>query len=242
MSTQPSLLTVVGLGVAAGLTGGIILALATGGSTPAAPLPADPAPESELALEAIAAPMPDASSEQVSPASTTSDTLESFRFDDLTLTNQRGEAIDQTVFDGQNTALAFFFTTCQGPCPALTAVMKRVQDTTTGSALRFLSVSVDGDNDTPEVIRAYGEGVGADFDRWTFATGDPASVDTIARAALQFSIARPEEPVVGPRGNEVRNIIHPTRILLVGPDRTVQAVYAYNDPAQVERLIARFDS
>ena len=121
--------------------------------------------------------------------------------------------------------------------------MRRIQDGTEGSGLRLLSISVDGANDTPEVIRGYGEAYGADFDRWTFATGDPGDVATLAQESLSFAISRPEgDTVPGPSGEDVPNVIHPTRLLLVGPDGRVSAVYPYNDPRQIEGVIARFSS
>ena len=226
----------IGIGVLAGIVGGALLGLLTTGSGTPAAADADPTTPENTPASAPGDVAP------ISVASTPpADGLGVFRFDDLSLVNQNGESVDETLFDGRSTALAFFFTSCQGPCPALTAVMKRVQDETAGSNLRLLSVSVDGANDTPEVIRAYGDGVGADFERWTFATGAPEAVAGIAAASLQFSISRPEgQTVRGPRGEEVPNVIHPTRILLVGPDRSVTGVFAYNDPPQVERLIAAF--
>jgi len=239
-STSKSLLVLVAVGVTFGIAVGVALGLrsSSSGATPAdssgagVPVAADAGPGAGVA---------EGSAVVTAAESTVDDGLGRFRFEELTLVDQGGRPVDASVLDGRHTAMTFFFTSCQGPCPALTATMRRVQDATSGSGLRLLSVSVDGSNDTPGVIRAYGEANGADFDRWTFATGDPATVSAIAAASLSFTISADGQTVTGPRGNEVPNIIHPTRILLVGPDRRVEGVYAYNDPRQVDALIDRFD-
>ena len=35
----------------------------------------------------------------------------------------------------------------------------------------------------------------------------------------------------------INNILHPTRLLLVGPDRTLIGVYPFNDPDAVEAMV-----
>ncbi len=162
-----------------------------------------------------------------------------FRFDEFSLTDQTGAAIDASVLDDRTTVVAFFFTSCLGPCPELTRIMRTIQDRTADSGLRLLSISVDGDHDTPAVLRGYAESYGADLSRWTFATGDPTAVAALSREALSFTITREADITVpGPEGTPVPNVIHPTRLLVVGPDRRVQSVHAFNDPRQIEALIA----
>lgn len=164
--------------------------------------------------------------------------LSRFRFDEFSLTDQSGAPIDASVLDDRMTVVAFFFTSCRGPCPELTRVMRTIQDRTADSGLRLLSISVDGDHDTPAVLRGYAESYGADLGRWTFATGDPGAVAELSRAALSFTITREADITVpGPEGTPVPNVIHPTRLLVVGPDRRVRSVHAFNDPRQIEALI-----
>lgn len=227
-----------GVGVLIGAGLGVVVAINSG----SAPVPPETGePSATPAVDRGEADLPVEADAGSATGSGNPSGLSAFRFDSLSLVNQNGQPVTAAVFDDRSTVVTFFFTSCQGPCPTLTRTMKRVQDETAGSGLRLLSVSVDGDNDTPAVIRGYGEAYGADFSRWTFATGDPESVAQLARASLSFSISRPDGSTVpGPRGTDVPNIIHPTRLLLVGPDRRVQDVYAYNDPSQVQELIDRF--
>ncbi|MEM7627967.1 MAG: SCO family protein [Planctomycetota bacterium] len=161
-----------------------------------------------------------------------------FRFASFELVDQDGSAIDQTVLDGRVTAVNFFFTSCPGPCRPMTTVLRGVQDWTRGSGLRLMSISVDGNRDTPEIVRAYGESFEADPERWRFVTGDPAVIGSLVSESLDYELREQDDFVIaGPGGVEMANILHPTRVLLVGPDRSVIGVYAYNDPEQISAMI-----
>lgn len=165
-----------------------------------------------------------------------------FRVGDFVLTGVDGGSVDQTLFEGEVTVLTFFFTSCNGPCPAIARVMKEAQDLTVnsdaGQRLRFASISVDGARDTPAVIGSFAESYGADPDRWVFLTGDPADVRELVRESIGFELREQEGVLVpGPDGAMINNILHPTRLLLVGPDRTLIGVYPFNDPDAVEAMV-----
>jgi protein SCO1/2 len=165
-----------------------------------------------------------------------------FRVGDFELTGVDGGAVDQTLFEGEVTVLTFFFTSCNGPCPAIARVMKEVQDLTVnsdaGRRLRFASISVDGARDTPAVIGSFAESYGADPGRWVFMTGDPGAVRDLVRESIGFELREQEGVLVpGPDGAMMNNILHPTRLLLVGPDRTLIGVYPFNDPDAVTQMV-----
>lgn len=165
-----------------------------------------------------------------------------FRVAEFRLTDQDGQPVRESLFDGEVTALTFFFTSCAGPCPEMTKTMASIQQKTgsgPASGLRLASISVDGLRDTPEIVRAFAEGYGADFSRWTFMTGTPETVRGLVADSIGFDLREQAEvQVEGPGGVAMNNILHPTRILLVGPDRRVIGVYWYNDPEQIEKLVA----
>ncbi len=171
-----------------------------------------------------------------------------FQIPEFTLTNHHGETVTSDALEGEITVLDFFFTTCPGPCPGMTAQMQRIQTETAGTGVRLMSISVDGDDDTPEVLLSYASEASADLDRWTFLTGDPALVTEIVQGGLKFKVSPIDDspifddngqPRIGPSGTPLVNIVHPTRLLLVGPDRRLLGVFSYNNPAQIDELIAR---
>lgn len=158
-----------------------------------------------------------------------------FYIPDFTLTDRKGQPITQEVLDGHYTVVDFFFTSCPLICPAMNAEMQRVQEATRGTKLRMLSLSIDGGLDTPDVIDRYATDHDAEPDRWRFATGDPAVVADLALRGLKFLVGSPEpDPKTG-----ARNINHPSRLILVGPDRHVVGLYRYDDPDEVAELIEK---
>ena len=77
---------------------------------------------------------------------------------------------------GRPWVAGFVFTRCSGPCPKITGTMRRLQDELSGVDARLVSFSVDPEWDTPDVLRAYADAVGADRERWWFLTGDRSAI------------------------------------------------------------------
>ena len=103
---------------------------------------------------------------------------------DFTLTSQNGVPMSLREFRGKVVAVAFIFASCTDICPMLTANMARVKDklgSAFGSDIAFVSITVDPERDTPEVLKQYAENFNADVKGWSFLTGDPAIVHEVGR-------------------------------------------------------------
>jgi protein SCO1/2 len=103
---------------------------------------------------------------------------------DFTLTSQDGARVSMRDFRGKVIAVAFIFTYCTDVCPMLTDSMARVRDKlgpVFGPKIAFVSITVDPERDTPEVLKLYAQNFGANPDGWTFLTGDPAIVREVER-------------------------------------------------------------
>jgi protein SCO1/2 len=111
----------------------------------------------------------------------------------------------------------FFYTTCPGPCPALTSRLSEVHRAFAGDArVGFLSISSDPVKDTPEVLRRYAERFKADK-RWLFLTGDESAVFKLANEGFKMGIAKVEgapEPVT-----------HSTKLALVDESGMVRGFF-----------------
>jgi protein SCO1/2 len=100
------------------------------------------------------------------------------------LTSQDGAAMRLERFRGKVVAVAFIFTTCGSICPLLTAKMVQVQHqlgADFGAKVAFISVTLDPEHDTPEMLKQYAEAYEVDPAGWSFLTGDPASVRDVVR-------------------------------------------------------------
>jgi len=156
-----------------------------------------------------------------------------FYVPEFELIDRYNEPITHEVLDGQYTVVDFFFTSCPLWCPGMTQSMRQVQQATYGTPLRFMSISIDGDIDDPAAIDAYAELYGCDEERWDFATGDPSIVAKMVMDGLKFDLGDPNDTE-----DSGRLINHPTRLILLGPDRKVIGLYRYDDPDEVDKLIA----
>lgn len=168
------------------------------------------------------------------------DGWEGVRFPDFSLIDQDGTPADATVLDGRVTIVDFIFTSCPLQCPPMTGALWALSEELKGADVRFLSLSIDPERDTPERLRAYAAQYGIDTDRWRFLTGDKEAIRGIVRDALMFEVSdNPESKVTLADGSTMDNIIHPPHFILVGPGREVLGITFYQDARQIERLEAR---
>jgi protein SCO1 len=103
---------------------------------------------------------------------------------DFVLRAQDGTQVTLAQFRGKVVALAFIFASCSSTCPILTAKMATVQDqlgSDFGSRVIFLSITVDPEHDSPDVLKRYAETFGANPAGWKFLTGSPQTIQAIER-------------------------------------------------------------
>jgi protein SCO1/2 len=84
---------------------------------------------------------------------------------------------------GKVVVVTFIFASCKDACPLLTAKLATLQPrlgTDFGPRAYFASVTVDPERDTPDVLRRYAEGHGAQLAGWAFLTGTPAEIREVA--------------------------------------------------------------
>ena len=84
----------------------------------------------------------------------------------------------------------FTHSRCAAPCVStsttLTALQPALAEVDTGDIpLQFVSISVDPDHDTPSILRAYADSLGADTDRWHFVTGDANQLKNVIGAGFR---------------------------------------------------------
>jgi protein SCO1 len=125
------------------------------------------------------------------PALEIGDVVPNFR-----LTNQAGERFQMSGFAGKHVVLTFIFTRCPVPnfCPLMSENFRQLRAmldaTPGGSDVQLLSITLDPEYDTPEMLRIYSARYTGDTSRWTFATGSAGEIDELT---ARFSIyAEPE--------------------------------------------------
>ena len=91
---------------------------------------------------------------------------------EFSFTNQLGEEITKADVKGKIYIADFFFTTCGGICPKMTAQLQRIQtEFADDPNLLILSHTVNPSFDTVEVMKSYADRFKADHGKWWFLTG-----------------------------------------------------------------------
>jgi protein SCO1/2 len=108
------------------------------------------------------------------------------RMPDFTLTDQSNRAVRLSDFRGRVVAVDFIYTRCPLPdvCPRLSANFARVQNRfreKMGKDLMLLSITIDPQYDTPQVLVGYAKIWNARLDGWRFLTGQDAAIEVVAR-------------------------------------------------------------
>jgi protein SCO1/2 len=102
----------------------------------------------------------------------------------FTLTSQDGKQIALADLRGKVVAVTFIFTLCSATCPVLTPMMSLVQDRLGpdfGTNVAFVSITIDPERDTPEMLKLYAQMYGADVPGWHFLTGEAPVIHDLTR-------------------------------------------------------------
>ena len=103
---------------------------------------------------------------------------------EFTLTKQDGKRLALNDLRGKALAITFIFASCADTCPLLTAKMTGIQNrlgSDFGPKVYFLSITVDSERDTPEVLKRYAEAHKANPVGWAFLTGTSAEISEVAK-------------------------------------------------------------
>ena len=129
----------------------------------------------------------------------------------------------------------FIFTRCAAICPRMTQEMARLADALENDVdgLRFVSITVDPEHDTPEVLADWASRFGAG-PNWHFLTGERDDILTLARQGFLLGVdAAPTDGSAGPDP-----IVHSNRFVLVDAEARIRGYYDPFDPESVEKLLA----
>lgn len=158
---------------------------------------------------------------------------------DLAVRDESGSARSLRGWRGRVLALTFTYTRCPLPdfCPRMDQAFLAAQRALLADAgLRdraaLVSISIDPEFDTPEVLSAHARRAGADPAVWHFVTGDRGAVEHFAG---RFGVS------VFHDGTAPSMLTHNLRTAVVKPDGTLAAVLSGSDwtPAALVEAMRR---
>ena len=99
----------------------------------------------------------------------------------FTLTDQNGKKISDADYLGKVYVVEFFFSTCPTICPKMNQNMLLLQKEYYGNPeFGIASITINPAYDTPQVLKAHAEHLGAKHYNWHFLTGDGDYIHNLA--------------------------------------------------------------
>lgn len=113
-------------------------------------------------------------------------------FTDLPLVTQDGQQVRfySDVLKDKVVLINFIFTHCEDACPLLTRKLIETREAlgdALGDRLRFVSISIDPQRDTPQDLKAFAARMKVDERGWMFLTGRPDDVNLIVKKLGQYT-------------------------------------------------------
>jgi len=154
-----------------------------------------------------------------------SDLPKLFPVPNAALVDETGKTVRLDANRGYVTVYDFIFTHCAGTCPMMTATMRKLTAKVNKDAkVRFVSISVDPDRDTPAILRDYATRFRND-PRWTFLTGEKAAIVDLSVNGFKLAAGGPPQA-----GNEP--LLHSSKLIVADKTGTIREYYgALNDDA-----------
>lgn len=143
---------------------------------------------------------------------------------DFSLVERGGRPVRLADLRGKVWIANFIYTHCTETCPLQSAEMARLQaDLASEPDVRLVSITVDPERDTPDVLAEYANRFGADRDRWLFLTGEKGAIYALAQEGFRLSAVDPAEALkTTPPDRAPGDKKQQTRVLL----RTVASLFA----------------
>ena len=141
----------------------------------------------------------------------------------FSLINDRGEAVDQSIFKGNPSLVYFGYTHCPEACPTtlyeVAGYLKELGED--GLPIKSYLVTVDPERDTPDIMNGY---VTAFSDRITGVTGTPEEIRRVVAGWRAFAEKKPNK-------SGGYSMSHTMDLFLIGADGRLKGLIPYgSDP------------
>lgn len=146
------------------------------------------------------------------------------------LVSDAGDPFELESLRGNVAIYDFIFTRCGATCPMMTRAMQRlIEEFDDAAPMRFVSVTVDPVNDTPEVLAHYAAQHRTD-PRWVFLTGEREQIIRLSVDGFKLAAGGDPQPGLEP-------FLHTAKFVLVDPEGKIRGYYESGDREQMEKLV-----
>ena len=148
------------------------------------------------------------------------------------LLNQEGDIVTEKTFENKIYITDFFFTTCPGICPKMTANMGLLQEEfLEDDAVLLLSHSVTPARDSVPVLKNYAEDKGVKSDKWHLVTGEREVIYRLGRNDyfVEENLGLEKDP---------DDFLHTENFVLIDKNRHIRGIYNGLNKTALRQLIA----
>ncbi|MCM4155502.1 SCO family protein [Gramella sp. AN32] len=150
----------------------------------------------------------------------------------FSLTNQDGETVTEKTFEDKIYVTNFFFTTCPGICPKMTANLSVLQEEfLEDDEILLLSHSATPEIDSVEVLKSYAEKNNVISGKWHLVTGNRNEIYELGRN--QYFV---EEDLSRDKTDD--EFLHTENFVLVDKNKHIRGIYNGLNKTAVAQLIA----
>ncbi len=130
------------------------------------------------------------------------------------MTDSAGEPFNSLALADKAWVVDFIYTSCPAECPLMTSKMHSIEKQVRSDGdIRLVSISVDPDRDTPEVLNNFAKRYGGPTKQWTFLTGSPQTIHQVAFTTFHV-------------GDVIGKISHSTKFVLVDKRGHIRGYYS----------------
>ena len=124
---------------------------------------------------------------------------------------------------GNIVVMNYIFTNCPDICPLSTNNMRLIQEQLKKENIknvRFVSLSFDPLNDTPDVLTKFAEVRNLDLSNWDFLTGEKKVTDALIKQARVIAV--PGDSTILKSGKKIIYYVHTDRISLIDAEGKIR--------------------
>src|SRR5437867_4935688 len=155
-----------------------------------------------------------------------SDLPKLYRVPNTTLISDSNKPMQLDAMKDNVTVYDFIFTNCAGTCPMMTSTMRRITSKIEKDApVRFVSISVDPNRDTPEKLRGYASRVRND-PRWVFLTGDARTITDLSVNGFKLAAS----------GSTSEAVLHSSKFAIADKHGVIRDYYGATNDDSVEHV------
>lgn len=139
-------------------------------------------------------------------------------------TNQSGQPFGAVQLKSKITVVDFIFTRCHGPCPIMAENMLELYELYKDyKNIHFVSITVDPDYDSVDVLLSYSKDRGVHDNRWNFLRSEKSELVALSEKSFKLSA----EDLPG---------MHSTKFILLDTLLQIRGYYDGTDKASIENL------